>query len=161
MVDLTAGQVPIAGWAMELFDAADLDLPAVTFIRFDSQEPCFGRRGAHIVEEGRSVIRICNEDTDRGAERVMLHELAHAWDRHELTEERRVDFMRLRHLRVWRSNDAEWEEKGAEQAAEVLVWGLIDWDFSAQIPDNTCIELLRGYVTLTGRQPLHGFTGKC
>ena len=161
IMELTAGQEHIVGWAVELFDEADLDLPAVTFVRFDSQERCFGRRGAHIVEDGRSVIRICNDDIDRSAERVMLHELAHAWDRHALTEERRADFLRLRHLRVWRSKDAEWEEKGAEQAAEVLVWGLIDWDFSAQIPDNTCIELLRGYVTLTGRQPLHGFTGKC
>ena len=62
---------------------------------------------------------------------------------------------------MWRSNDTAWEEKGAEQAAEILVWGLIDWDFSAQIPDNTCAELLRGYVTLTGHKPLHGFTGKC
>ena len=67
---------------MELFDEADLDLPGVTFVRYDSPERCFGRRGAHIVEDGRSVIRICNDDVDRSAERVMLHELAHAWDRH-------------------------------------------------------------------------------
>jgi hypothetical protein len=161
IADLTAGQQHIVGWAVELFDEADLDLPRVTFLRFDSEEKCFGRAGAHLVENGRSVIRMCIEDTDRYAERIMLHELAHAWDRHALTEQRRAAFLRLRHLRVWRSKDAAWEEKGAEQAAEVIVWGLIDWAFSARIPDNSCAELLRGYVTLTGRQPLHGYTGKC
>ena len=57
IVDLTAGQEDIVGWAVELFDEAHLELPGITVVRYDSPEPCFGRRGAHIVEDGRSVIR--------------------------------------------------------------------------------------------------------
>jgi hypothetical protein len=161
IIELTAGQQDIVGWAVELFDAAELELPGVTLIRYHSSEPCFGRRAAHLIEDGRSVIRVCNKDTGPEAEHVILHELAHAWDRHSLSEDRREAFLRVRGLRVWRSKDTVWEERGAEHAAEVVVWGLIDRQFSAQIPDNSCAELLAGYTTLTGRQPLHGFTGKC
>ena len=59
------------------------------------------------------------------------------------------------------ATDTVWEERGSEHAAEVMVWGLIDRQFSARIPHNSCAELLDGYTTLTGQQPLHGFTGKC
>ena len=43
IMELTAGQEHIVGWAVELFDEADLDLPGVTFVRFESEE-------IHIVE---------------------------------------------------------------------------------------------------------------
>ena len=162
IVELTAGQEDIIGWAVELFDEAQLELPGITVVRFDSSERCFGRRAAHIVEDGRSVIRVCNKETGPAAEHVMLHELAHAWDRHSLTDDRRDAFLRMRGLREWRNNDIErWDERGAEHAAEVMVWGLIDRPFAAHVDQNSCAELLHGYVTLTGRQPLHGFTGKC
>ena len=161
IVELTAGQEDIVGWAVELFDAADLELPGITIVRYDAPERCFGRRAAHLVENGRSVIRVCNTETGPAAEDVMLHELAHAWDRQSLTDERRAEFLRLRDLRVWRSNETVWEERGAEHAAEVIVWGLMDRPYKTHVDKNSCAELLRGYVTLTHRQPLHAFTAEC
>jgi hypothetical protein len=48
---------------------------------------------------------------------------------------------------------------GAEHAAQILVWGLIDRPIRiATIPDTSWADLRTGYVLLTGRPPLHGFT---
>jgi hypothetical protein len=80
-----------------------------------------------------------------------------------LTESRRAAFLRLRGLTEWRNDDPDrWHERGAEHAAEIMVWGLIDRPVRPVfIPDNTCADLLAGYVMLTGRSPLHGFTDRC
>jgi hypothetical protein len=40
--------------------------------------------------------------------------------------------------------------------------GLIDRPIRiATIPDTSCADLRTGYVLLTGRPPLHGFTDLC
>ena len=73
--------------------------------------------------------------------------------------------MALRGLHTWRGSDPngeDWLERGAEHAAEIMTWGLLDWPMMVVfIPDNTCADLLAGYETLTGRPPLHGFTDYC
>jgi hypothetical protein len=57
---------------------------------------------------------------------VLLHELAHAWDYHMLADEQRRAFMELRGVDTWHSHQVEWHERGAEHAAEIIKWGIID-----------------------------------
>jgi hypothetical protein len=163
-VDLTDEQRQDLGWALDLFAAAGLALPPIEAVRHGSTDACFGRRAAHTWRDGRSTIHLCpEEDTAKVRRYRMLHELAHAWDRRALTESRRAAFLRLRGLTEWRNDDPDrWHERGAEHAAEIMVWGLIDRPVRpVSIPDNTCADLLAGYVMLTGRSPLHGFTDRC
>jgi hypothetical protein len=163
-VDLTAEQHEDLRWALGLFDEAGLDLPPIEAVRHGSAEGCFGRRAAHTWQDGRSTIHLCPEDDTTKVRRYrMLHELAHAWDRQALNESRRATFLRVRGLTEWRNDDPDrWHERGAEHAAEIMVWGLIDRPVRPVfIPDNTCPDLLAGYVALTGVAPLHGFTDRC
>jgi hypothetical protein len=82
------------------------------------------------------------------------------WDEHELTDEVRQAFLDLRGLETWRGG--EWHDRGAEHAAEIMVWGLIDRPVRpGHIDNNTCAELQAGYETLTGQAPLHGFCDIC
>jgi hypothetical protein len=57
---------------------------------------------------------------------------------------------------------AQWHTYGAEQAAQIIVWGLIDRPIRiATIPDSSCVDLRTGYILLTGRRPLHGYKDLC
>jgi hypothetical protein len=100
-----------------------------------------------------------------GPELLILHELAHAWDGHTLTDERRTAFLDWRGLHQWWGTEHEhWGEYGAEQAAETIVWGVIDRPIRAsQIPPpyNNCGQLRTAYLMLTGRLPLHGYIDRC
>jgi hypothetical protein len=163
MTGVTSGQAALVEWAAGLFDAAGLQLPPLDVVGHDTTDGCFGRRGAHVRAEGRSTIHLCARETERVDEFLYLHELAHAWDAGALTEERRQQFLSLRGLTEWRNDDPDrWHERGAEQAAEIMVWGLMDRPvWVVRLPDASCADLLAGYVTLVGREPLHGFTDFC
>jgi len=159
---LSSEQAALAEWALGLFDEAGLALPPVQFVAHSTGEGCLGRAGAHVHRDGRSIISICTADTGPTEEFLYLHELAHAWDRQALSDERRRDFLEARGLDHWRSEDAEWHERGAEQAAEIVVWGLMDRPIrSIRIGDHSCAQLRAGYLLLTGEEPLHGYTDYC
>lgn len=161
-VDLPAGQVEIATWAVGLYDEAGLALPAITFVfHGDDTEVCDGWFGRHDATAGGSVIGICTSRTGPPIEALFIHELAHAWCAHSLSEQRRSDFQELRGCPVWRG-DVPWHERGAEHAAEILMWGLIDRPTGViTIHDHGCDALEAGYRTLTGDAPLHGYRDNC
>ena len=161
-VDLSAEHSEIATWAVGLYQEAGLELPAITFVYHgDDTDACEGWFGVHEVTEGRSVIGICTSRTTRQLENLFVHELAHAWCAHSLPEERRSDFQELRSCPVWRG-DVPWHERGAEQAAEILMWGLVDRPTGVvTIDDHGCDDLEAGYRALTGDAPLHGYRDYC
>ena len=127
MTGITAAQATIFEWALALFAAADLPLPDIDIVGHDSTAPCMGRNGMHTFADGRSTIHVCTRDAGPVQEFLFLHELAHAWDRAGLTAERRQAFLAQRGLTEWRNDDPErWHDRGAEHAAEIIMWGLID-----------------------------------
>jgi hypothetical protein len=150
-------------WAIGLYADAGLELPPLEFVRYPTREPCRGGRGFYTGDRSPATIRICIPDAGRSAEPVFLHEIAHAWDGHALTEGRREAFLQLRNLEQWwDDSSAQWHTYGAEQAAQILVWGLIDRPIRiATIPNSSCVDLRAGYVLLTGHPPLHGYTDLC
>jgi hypothetical protein len=162
-IDLSPEQAVMLDWALALFDAADLALPPLRVIAHDSTDPCDGRDGAHFYESGRSTIHLCTSETGPAQEFLYLHELAHAWDHHALSDERRGTFLALRGLTEWNNDDADgWHDRGAEHAAEIVMWGLMDRPISVvRLEANSCPELRAGYIALVGRPPLHGYTEWC
>ena len=163
MTGITPAQARIFEWALDLFAAAELPLPEIDVVGHGSTDSCMGRHGMHMFAEGRSTIHVCTRDAGPVEEFLVLHELAHAWDRADLSAERRLAFLELRGLTEWRNDDPErWHDRGAEHAAEIIMWGLIDRPIRVvRLWDNSCADLLAGYVTLVGRPPLHGFTDRC
>jgi len=114
------------------------------------------------VSGATSVIDICTGSDPAYTGRTILHELGHAWSWHNLTPEHRDAFQQLRGWTQWLDADLAWEQNGAEQAAEIIVWALSDHPVPVvKIADNTCADLLAGYVALTGLTPLHGYTSLC
>ncbi|MCP3994600.1 MAG: DUF3387 domain-containing protein [bacterium] len=159
-IDLTDEVDALVEEALDLFSAAGLDLPEIDIIGFDSIDECFGRSGAAIHSDRRTEIHLCVDGTGIADDWVVIHELAHAWDHNTLDSTTRQAFLDLRGLDSWR--DGEWHERGAEHAAEIIVWGLIDRSVKpGRINQNSCSELLTGYETLTGGAPLHGHTDAC
>ena len=143
-----------------LFDDAGLSLPSIRFVSFDDPAECRGREGMVVDRPEGLELRLCHNEATPTLEWVIIHELAHCWDRHELADDVRRAFVDLRGLPGWR--EGAWHERGAEHAAEVMVWGLIDRPVRpGHIDQNSCDELTDGYVTLTGREPLHGYCDLC
>ena len=144
-----------------LYAEAGLELPHLDFELHPDGEACHGGRGYYMGDG--STIRICIPDTGAVAQPVYLHEIAHAWDARTLSDDRRATFLDQRGLhKWWDDGSAPWYTFGAEQAAQIVMWGLIDRPISvATIPDSGCAELQAGYHLLTGRRPLHGFTDLC
>jgi hypothetical protein len=157
---LTDEQSQLITWALSLFEAAGLELPGIDFVGYADRGMCHGRDGAALRGPKRTEVRICVTAVGPVQEWLVLHEIAHAWDHHTLIGEPREAFLTTRGLSSWR--DGDWHERGAEHAAEIIVWGLMDRPVRpGRIYNNSCDELLAGYVALTGVAPLHGHTDAC
>src|SRR5262249_3947277 len=143
---------------------AGLPLPPLTIRRHHHDfAPCNGNSGLHHMMGTESLIDICTAESGGQEARTILHELAHAWAFHFMTPEERQAFPDVRGWTYWLDYDkAVWSENGAEQAAEIIVWGLSDIPVPVlRIAHKTCADLRAGYVALTGLAPLHGLTNLC
>ena len=162
--DTPAEVQEMAEWALDLFDQAEMELPAIEF-RFhgDDVSGCNGNEGLHRPRGELSIVEICTSVVGWSTQVMVLHELSHAWSEYSADADDLAAFQELRGYDHWLNyEEALWHENGTEQAAEILVWGLVDRPMDmARILDNSCDDLLAGYVTLTGDQPLHGFTDLC
>jgi hypothetical protein len=160
---LSPQEEEVFAWASSLYEEAGLRLPAIDVIGHETMEACGGGAGYHHAEGGRSTIDICGEHPRRFDEVLFLHELAHAWDLAVLTDTRRAAFAELRGVTQWWDDGVhDWDERGAEHAAEIVTWALRDRPMRVfSIPDADCASLEAGYVALTGRPPLHGYRDRC
>jgi hypothetical protein len=163
MIGMTTDEQAAARRDIELFAEAGLPLPPVVIRRHHDRAACNGSEGLHRINGDRSVIDICTSESGTWEARTLLHELTHAWAFHYLTPEHKVAFQKVRGWKYWLDyKHAAWEDNGAEQAAEIMVWGLSDHAVPVtKIDQNTCSQLRAGYVALTGLEPLHGYTAYC
>lgn len=162
---LDGEQQVLVEFALERFARANLELPPELQIIFpDDQSECLGYGGLYV--RSKIEVRIC-----RPSDTTMLHELAHAWIETTLNDAEREAFLDLRQLDTW-TGGSEWDRRGAEQAAEVLTWALMDRDITFRWLDpgldNTWVETYRllkfgnsshdelatAYKMLTGSNPV-------
>jgi len=153
MDGVPADQTDIIDWALGLFDTAGLELPGIDFISFADTTDCFDRTGASIRRGYRTEVRLCLNGTPQVDDWVVLHQIAHAWDNHNLIESQRDTFLTMRDLESWRLGERH--KMGSENAAETLVWGLLDRPLPpGRFGEISCDELLAGYRFLTGAEPM-------
>lgn len=105
--------------AIHHFQTAGLLLPDLVVHFSDNIFACGGHHGLFRSELNPWQIKICSE-----LDFVYEHELAHAWERANLTEETRRQFMEMRGYTTWAAKSAPWNERGVEGAAFVLQQGL-------------------------------------
>lgn len=101
--------------AVSRFRDAGLELPALRIAFSSDDEACRGNYGLYEHDPLVPRITLCSE-----SEFVYEHELAHAWEAHVATDERRQAFMNVRGYEVWSSGDVPWNDRGIEGAAFII-----------------------------------------
>ena len=140
-------------WALRQYRAAGLQMPTTDVYFHTQSSGCDGYLG--YTKNGRVdlCVRLAME---RQPQRIVLHELAHAWAEVHLDEETRTRFMQLRSLPGWNITSDDWKVRGTEQAAEIIAWGLGDGTATPPISGNLEPSALAdGFRLLTGSEPLH------
>lgn len=131
--------------ALQRFENAGLTLPPLLIVFRSSDADCGGARGSfNSATEPWSIV-ICSDDVDT----VYEHELAHAWERANVTDLQRQAFMRLRGLTAWSDKELAWSDRGVEWAAVVIQQGLSGQALSPVLGQEI-ISRLVGYEMLTG-----------
>lgn len=108
--------------AIDRYHTTGLTLPALRIYAHDSSEGCNGANGLFGPEPPVDRIDLCTR-----LQATVLHELAHAWETHNLSDETRRAFLEHTGTPAWFGHgELEWEDRGIERAAQIVAWGLMD-----------------------------------
>lgn len=116
----------------ERFTEAGLDAPTHVVPSFHtSMDACNGNLGLRTTEDGVSRVRVCWSHEDPFVElhlqgQALMHELAHAWAERNLDEARRDAFVDFTGASSWSLAADDWQDRGTEQAADLITWALLD-----------------------------------
>ena len=140
-------------WALHRFRTAGLgDVPPLEVRLHRSRDACDGGLGLYYMNR----IDLCTKDSSEDyARKYALHEIAHAWAEANLDPEVMRRFMDARGLDAWNDKRFPWKERGTEQAAEIIAWGLGDGEVEPMLGEPLESKALAGlYDLLTGRAPI-------
>lgn len=147
--------IALGEWALGRYAQAALDLPNIDIYFHDNPEPCKGYSALHTRTDNRSLINVCSTSRTPKVEGTILHEIGHSWAAHNLTDHERQAFVELQGLDTWHDQDASWNERGTEHAAEIIAWGLGETSRPPRwIPNNDPDSLTTAYHQLTGTDPI-------
>jgi hypothetical protein len=148
-----AAQEAAIDWALHRFGAAGLEgMPPLDVFLHASRETCRGALGRY--KAGR--IDLCTkESSEPYARKFALHEMAHAWVEANIHADAMERFMEQRGLAAWNSTSEPWKERGSEQMAEIITWGLGEGEIAPLLPEIPDAATLTGlYASITGQAPL-------
>jgi hypothetical protein len=140
-------------WSIRRYREAGLGgMPDLEVYLHLSHDPCDG--GIGLYHAGR--IDLCTDDSSEPYQRKFaLHEMAHAWTEANVDTAVLDRFMDIRGIAAWNDRSFDWKERGTEQAAEIITWGLGEGQISPLLPEATdAPTLARLYELLTGREPI-------
>ena len=137
----------IIEYAIERFDEVGLDLPELRIYVHPAKDGCGGATCRYGQHGELDRIDLCSQAK---FPYTMLHELAHAWEKHNVPDEVRQDFLAETGL-VWYNAQVPWKERGIEAAAEAIAWGLYEKPLTAEQAAGHA-ERLRHFELLTGIQ---------
>lgn len=164
-VELSPEEQELMEFGLSRFRAQRLALPEIRFDFTSDIMDCDGHMGMY--HRRTSTVQMCS--LDKG---TMLHELAHAWANHVLSEADKQAFVELRGLDSWNDQTRAWKQRGTEHAAEVIAWALLEEpnallffgegpdgskkpEFRLLSIDNSSVESLHeAFVQLTGMEPV-------
>ena len=143
-------------WTVDRYQTAEMSLPDLQIAFHRDRSICGGFDGLHSGGQGHHQIDICvGGHLQRRV--TLLHELAHVWVSEHLDDSDRKSFLELRGLLSWNDSSVAWEQRGTEQAAMIITWGLGD---ECVAPDDLAGDemstLLSAFEHLTGRSPVCG-----
>ena len=130
--------------AIARYAEAALPLPDLRIYVHQDREPCHGYLALFNKDYSGHRIDLCEDGS-----LIVLHELAHAWEHHHVSDATRAAFLEQIGRTVWNHKDTLHEERGIEAAARIVAWGLKDDALTAgQAAEYR--EQLDRYHNLTG-----------
>ena len=127
-----------------MFDRSGLTLPELRIYVHDSQEPCGDNLGLYSKGGDPHRIDVCNHST-----RLVMHELAHVWEYHNMDDSTRRAFMERSGAKVWNDHSVVHPARGVEQVADAIKWGLDSAPIQS-MSMNYYAEDLERFELLTG-----------
>ena len=153
IVGATAAEERAVDWAFHRYAQAGLrNMPPLDIHLYRDHGPCNG--GLGLANQGR--IELCTRESSESYQRkIALHEMAHAWIATNVGGDVLAAFMQRRGVDGWNDRTEPWKERGTEQAAEVVTWGLGEGEISPLLPEvPDAATLTNLYEMLTGRAPI-------
>ena len=150
----TAAEERAIDWAIRRYHTAGLDgMPNLEVFLHRSDEACNG--GIGLYHGGQ--IDLCTKDSsERYQRKHALHEMAHAWTEANIDTDVLERFMDVRGIAAWNDRSFDWKERGTEQSAEIIAWGLGE-GVPPWLPDQADDhELAALFELLTGQRPING-----
>jgi hypothetical protein len=149
----TAAEERAVDWALHRYREAGLThLPPLEVFLHRNHDACSG--GIGVYYSGR--IDLCTKASSEPYERKFaLHEIAHAWAETNVSARTRERFMDVRGIASWNDRADPWKERGTEQSAEIITWGLGEGEIAPLLPTPVDAETLASlYELLTGGAPI-------
>jgi hypothetical protein len=153
VIGATAAQERAVDWAFHRYGEAGLqNLPPMEIHLHRSHGDCIGGLGLYYA--GR--IDLCTKDSSQPYQRKFaLHEMAHGWTQANIPNDVLRAFMQRQRVVAWNDRSIPWKERGTEQAAEIITWGLGEGEIAPLLPVVPDAATLTGlYEMLTGRTPI-------
>jgi hypothetical protein len=145
--DATREQLELVRWAVGRFEIAGLSVRSVRIEFHDDPSGC----GQHLGSAKGDRVDVCTVLVNAMTRRALLHEMSHVWLNQHATAPIRSRFLDLRGLPSWNSSTDPWDQRGCEQAAEIMAWFLGERILTPQIPNDDAEGLAEAYQLLTGR----------
>jgi len=140
-------------WSIRRYREAGLaGMPDLEIHLHRSHDPCNGGLGLYVA--GR--IDLCTAASSEPYQRKFaLHEMAHGWIETNVDGQVLDRFMDIRGITAWNDRSYDWKQRGTEQAAEIVTWGLGEGEISPLLPEAVDgPTLARLYELITGREPI-------
>ena len=149
----TAAEERAIDWSIRRYREAGLEgMPDLEVYLHRSDEDCNGGIGLYLA--GR--IDLCTKASSEPYQRKFaLHEMAHGWIETNVDGAVLDRFMDIRGIAAWNDRSFDWKQRGTEQAAEIVTWGLGEGEIAPLLPEALdAPTLARLYELLTGREPI-------
>lgn len=153
---------------LERYSTSGLEAPLIGSVTFAPVPACENRDGIVFANDSghpdlvicKNEVEVCDPSPDdcatfrRQPRQSVLHELAHVWLLANEDELKQREFMSLMGSATWHDSNTRWFERGVEQAAEIIAWGLMDEPTTAgRIGNPPCETMMDGFRILTGIEP--------
>jgi hypothetical protein len=140
-------------WSIRRYREAGLEgMPDLAVYVHRSNQGC--RDGIGYYLAGR--IDLCTTASSEPYQRKFaLHEMAHGWIETNVDGAVLDRFMQDRGIVTWNDRSFDRKQRGTEQAAEIVTWGLGEGEIAPLLPEALdAPALARLYELLTGREPI-------
>lgn len=128
----TEAQMSVVVDALAHLESGGLSIAGAPVVSFhDDLGDCGGNLAYWQAEDGIDRVWVCWTHEDPAVERTvqtqaLVHELAHAWVYANTSEAQRIEFMELAGSASWSDASDPWNDRGVEQAADLITWAVLD-----------------------------------